>query len=138
MKRTDTDVDEFLAGLPGKQGDDIRLLDASISEKMPGHKRYLYEGKFWGGSDQQIVGYGIMDYTNRSGGEVEWFMVGLAAQKSYVSMYFNAVADGAYLLREYEKRLGKAKVGSASISFTTVDDVDLEALLELVCRSAKS
>ena len=73
-----------------------------------------------------------MDYENRSGEGVEWFVVGLAAQKNYISMYVNAVKEGRYLLREYEEKLGKAKVGSASISFGSVADVDLDALLELV------
>ncbi|HEX6286614.1 MAG TPA: DUF1801 domain-containing protein [Acidimicrobiia bacterium] len=132
MERTDRDVDAFLASIEGRPGEDIRRLDAAIVERMRGAERYLYEGKFWGGSDQQIVGYGVMDYENRSGENVEWFVVGLAAQKNYISMYVNAVKDGRYLLREYEKELGKAKVGSASISFGSLDDVDLDGLLALV------
>lgn len=138
MKRTDTDVEIFLADLPGKQGDDIRLLDASIVERMPGHQRHLYEGRFWGGSEQQIIGYGVLDHTDSSGEEVEWFIVGLAAQKSYISMYVNAVADGTYLLRQYDDKLGKAKIGSASVSFESVDDLDAEMLLEMVSRAGDS
>ena len=73
-----------------------------------------------------------MDYENRSGDNVEWFVVGLAAQKNYTSVYVNAAKDGRYLLRHYEKRLGKAKVGSASVSFGNLDDVDFDVLMELV------
>jgi hypothetical protein len=137
MERTDTDVTAFLGSLEGKQGDDMRYLDSLISERMTGHERHLYEGKFWGGSDQQIVGYGVLDYANRTGDDVEWFLVGLAAQKNNLSMYVNAVSDGAYLLREYEGRLGKVKLGSASIGFRSVEDVDLDSLMELVGRAAK-
>lgn len=132
MKRTEKDVDSFLESFDGDRGADIRKLDAAIVERMPGAGRHLYEGKFWGGTDQQIVGYGTMDYENRSGQTVQWFVVGLAAQKNYMSMYVNAVKDGSYLLRQYESKLGKAKVGSASVSFNSIDDVDFDALMDLV------
>lgn len=135
MERTTKDVDQFLAGLEGRQGDDMRVLDAVIVESMPGRERHLYEGTFWGGSDQQIIGYGVLDYQDSSGKQVEWFLLGLAAQKNYISMYVNATEDGAYLLRKYEGRLGKVKTGSASISFPTLDDVDLDALLDLVSQT---
>lgn len=135
MERTTKDVDQFLAGLHGKRGDDIRLLDAAITERMPNHPRHLYEGTFWGGSDQQIIGYGVMDYTNKSGEDVEWFIIGLAEQKNYISMYVNAVEDGEYLLRQYEHHLGRAKVGSASLTFDSVDHLDLGTLFEMIDRA---
>ncbi len=137
MRRTTHDVDDHLAGIEGRQGEDMRALDAAIRERLPGAERNLYLGKFWGGTDQQIVGYGIMDYRNRSGEEVAWFVVGLAAQQSHISVYVNAVEDDAYLLRQYEGRLGRAKTGSASIKFGSVDEVDFENLMELVGRAGE-
>lgn len=137
MERTTGSVDEHLASIDGSRGEDMRKLDELIREQMPGAERHLYEGTFWGGSDQQIVGYGIMDYRNKSGADVEWFLVGLAAQKNYISMYVNAVDGGKYLLSSYEGRLGKVKQGSASISFNRLDDVDLDTVEELLGRSAE-
>ena len=124
MRRTDTHVDTFLEGLEGERSDDIRTLDTPIRRRMPDAGRFLYEGTFWGGSDQQIVGYGVIDHRNGSGDDVEWFMD------------LNAVEDGQYLLRRYEGKLGKAKLGSASIAFSSIDDVDLENLMELVSLAA--
>jgi hypothetical protein len=137
MQRTSKDVAEFLASLEGTQGDDMRRLDDLISEQMPGQSRFLYEGVFWSGSDQQIVGYGVLDYENRSREPVEWFLVGFAAQKDHISIYVNAVEDGQYLLRQYEGRLGKAKLGSANIAFKRVADLDLDNLLEMVSRASE-
>lgn len=134
MDRSTGDVTEFLSELSGKRGDEMRFLDAAITEKMPDSTRHLYEGRFWGGSDQQIIGYGVMDYTNRSGDEVEWFVVGLAAQKDHISIYVNAVEDGVYLLRHYEKKLGRARVGSASVAFKSIGDLDFDVLMELIER----
>jgi hypothetical protein len=138
MERTSMSVDDHLASLGGQRGEDIRALDRAIRERIPDAERLLYEGKLWGGSDQRIVGYGIMDYQNRSGEDVRWFVVGLAAQKTYISMYVNAVEGGTYLLAGYEGRLGKVKTGTASISFDSVDDVDFEILMELVDRAGQS
>lgn len=135
MERTDKSVDEHLAGIDGQAGEDMRLLDTEITKRLPGRERFLYEGKFWGGSDQRIVGYGVMDYTNRSGEDVHWFVVGLAAQKNYISIYVNAVENDTYLLAQYADRLGKVKTGSASVSFDAVADVDLDNLMELVERA---
>jgi hypothetical protein len=136
MQRTTKDVDEFLAGLTGAQGDDMRALDTAISERMAAHPRFLYEGVFWSGSEQQIVGYGLLDSVDRAGQAVEWFVVGFAAQKDHISIYVNAVEDGEYLLRQYDGKLGKAKTGSASVTFKTIADVDLDNLLEMVSRAA--
>jgi hypothetical protein len=137
VERTNADVDDHLDLLQERQGEDMRLLDRSIRERLPGQPRFLYEGKFWGGSDQQIVGYGVMDYVNRSGENVEWFLVGLAAQKSYISLYVNAVEDGAYLLASYKDRLGKVKQGSASISFDDIADLEFETVMELIARAGE-
>ncbi len=138
MERTQKSVEDHLAGLEGSRGDDIRALDKEIRARMPNAEVHLYEGKFWGGTDQQIVGYGVVDYKNISGNKVEWFLVGLAEQKNYISMYVNAVKGGSYLLKEYAKRLGKAKVGSASISFDGLDNIDTDALFELLEEAAAS
>jgi hypothetical protein len=136
MERTSKDVEAFLAALEGRSGDDIRLLDAAITERMsPEHARHLYEGTFWGGTDQQIVGYGVMDTTNDSGGQVPWFIVGLAVQKHHLSLYVNAVDGDVPILREYEKKLGNAKVGAASVAFESVDDLDFGNLMEMIDRA---
>lgn len=137
MERTSKDVDTHLESIAGQRGEEMRQLDRAITEKMPGAGRHLYEGKFWGGSEQQIVGYGVADYTNRSGDAVEWFTVGLAAQKNYISIYVNAVENDAYLLGQYKGKLGKVKMGSASISFDSLDDVDYESLMDLVERAGR-
>ena len=125
-------VDTHLKSLPDDVRADMELLDAEITARMKDASRVLFEGKFWGGSDQRIIGYGEFRYTNSSGKTVEWFMVGLAAQKNYISVYVNAVDEDGYLLAKYKDRLGKAKIGSASISFKTVTDIDMDVLMELV------
>ena len=135
MEISETPVDEFLATLEGQIGDDMRTLDAVITAELPGEPRDLYVGKFWGGSDQQIIGYGRFSYERADKKPVEWFLVGLARQKSYYSVYVSAVEGSEYLAEKYGKTLGKVKVGKSNISFSSVGDIDLEKLAELVAKA---
>lgn len=132
MERTDTDPDQFIDSLASETGDDMRLLDRLISEIMVNETRTLWEGVFWGGSDQTIIGYGDFSSTDSKGKTVDWFKVGLAAQKRHLTLYVNAADTDGYLVGRYAHRLGKVKTGSASISFNTADDLDLDVLRELL------
>ena len=62
-------------------------------------------------------------------------MVGLALQKNYISVYLNAVEDRQYLSEKYGSDLGKVKVGKASLSFASVDDIDLDRFTDLVGKA---
>jgi len=135
MQRSSTSVDDHLASLPEPARTDLVELDARIAAVVAGHERALWEGTFWGGSEQRIIGYGAYRYVNRSGVEVDWFVVGLAAQKNYLSLYVNAAEDGSYLIKRYVDRLGKVKAGSANVTFKRLADVDLDVLVELVARA---
>ena len=102
---------------------------------MPGRRRALFVGTFWGGTDQQIIGYGHIVQSRPKGEEVHWFLVGLARQKDHYSIYVNAVDEGKYLGQQYAGRLGKVKLGSASIGFKRLEDLDLDGLEELMQRA---
>jgi hypothetical protein len=135
VERSTTSPDAFIETLPDGVREDIKTLDAVISELMTGHERVLWEGVFWGGSSQHILGYGSWRYTGRSGATGEWFIVGLAAQKNYLALYVNGAEGGTSLARLYAPRLGKAKAGSSNLQFKRAADLDLDVLRELVARS---
>jgi hypothetical protein len=132
MERSTTTPDEHIVSLPDGVREDIAALDAVIADAMAGEERVLWEGKFWGGSQQRIIGYGSYHYKGRSGAEGEWFILGLAVQKNYLSLYVNAAKDGQYLGKAYAPRLGKVKAGSANLQFKRAADIDLDVLRELV------
>lgn len=136
MEKSATPVDDFIAGLDDDRRDDIVTLDALIRERMPDAERVLWEGLFWGGSEQQIIGYDDWSYARRDGSTVDWFRVGLATQKNHISVYLNVTEDGEYLAKRYADRLGKVKIGSAAVSFTRVANVDLDELARLLSLAA--
>ena len=135
MEISATSVDQYLAELDGQLAADMRTLDAAISAELPDEPRDLYVGKFWGGSDQEIIGYGRFSYERSDKKRVDWFLVGLARQKNYYSIYVSAVEGSEYIAEKYGKSLGKVKVGKSNISFNAIDDIDLEKLATLVAKA---
>ncbi|MEM9207954.1 MAG: DUF1801 domain-containing protein [Pseudomonadota bacterium] len=135
MNKTDKDPDTFLATLDETRRADMIELDKRIVAAMPDATRTLWEGKFWGGTDQHIIGYGDYSYTQSRGKVVEYFINGLALQKNYISVYIHAVENGKYLAETYGKSVGKVKTGKSNISFRSLDDIDIDKLIELIERS---
>ncbi|MBX9718867.1 MAG: DUF1801 domain-containing protein [Microbacteriaceae bacterium] len=138
MERTGNDVDAFLAGLPEARRDDMLALDQLIRKHLGSRERELWEGVFWGGTEQQIIGYARIEQPRPKGGAIEWFLLGLALQKEHLSLSVNAVADGAYLTKAYASRLGKARVGAAAVTISRLDAVDLEGLEGLEAMIAEA
>lgn len=97
----------------------------------PNISQSVWKGIFWGGSEQTILGFGEFNFTKSDKKEIEWFMIGISRQKNYYSLYVNAVKDNQYLIKSYANKLGKTKIGSSSISFTKIENVNLDNLKEL-------
>lgn len=135
MERTGADVDAFIAGLPDARRDDMAALDTLIRTHLGSRERELWEGVFWGGTEQQIIGYARIEQSRPKGPAVEWFLLGLALQKDHLSLYVNAVTDGAYLTKKYASRLGKAKVGAAAVTIARLDTVDLDVLEAMIAEA---
>jgi hypothetical protein len=131
-------AEDFLAAAPSDRRELLRAVHDTITSAAPGLDQWIWRGKMWGGTDQTILGYGHFDYVNSSKEKVEWFLIGLANQKAHVSLYVNAVRDKKYLGQVYAERLGKVKLGSASVSFKKLEDIDLQVLAEMVAEAAKN
>jgi hypothetical protein len=136
MQKTTRTIEAFLDSLPAEEQADMRKLDSEIAKVFKGRERVMWEGVFWGGSEQKIIGYG--DYRVERPGKpvVEWFHVGLALQKNYITVYVSAVEGGKYMTEKYKSDLGKAKVGKSTVTFKRLADIDLDKLMELVRKAA--
>lgn len=135
MERTTTPPEDFLGSLPDGFREDMRALDAAIAPVFAGHERVLWEGVFYGGTQQRILGYGVYRYRGRSGAEGEWFVVGIAPQKNHITFYASGAEDGQSLIKRYGPALGKAKLGSGSATFRRLEDVDLAAVVDIATRA---
>lgn len=135
MERTTTPPEEFIDSLPEDRREEIRALDAVIAPIFAGRERVMWEGVFYGGTQQRILGYGLYHYRGRSGAEGEWFVVGIAVQKDHLTFYATGAEGGQSLIKRYGPSLGKAKLGSGSATFRRLADIDLTAVADIATRA---
>jgi hypothetical protein len=74
-----------------------------------------------------VIGYGHYHYRYASGREGEFFMIGVANRKRYVSIYSNCADGGQYLTNSFRDRLPGCKIGKSCIevpdSVTVADEI---------------
>jgi hypothetical protein len=119
-------VAQYLKQLEHPQKEQIQRLDKIIRTIRPKIKPRLWNSH---------VGYGVYDYTYRTGRTGSWFLVGWSARKSYISLAAMANRDGAYLTDAYRERLGKVQIGKSCINIKNLDDVN-QAELKKFLREA--
>lgn len=135
MKMVTDSVEEFIRA--SSRAEELSALDRMIRAALPNVSRTLWRGAMWGGTDQSIIGYGIIHQPRPRGADVEWFLIGLAVQQRHLSVYVNAADDGAYLVQTRAADLGRVKVGAAAITFTKLEHLDSEAFTSLVERAGE-
>lgn len=130
------EVTDFLATLPEDRREDVGRLHDAIRATVPQLEVRLWQQRLWGGTDQRIIGYGTSTSPRSSGKDATWYLIGLAVQKNYISLYLNAVEDGRYLAETRSDELGRVKVGKSVISFRRLADLNLDVALDLLRRAS--
>ena len=135
MEKTERDPAEYISSLSDDFRDDVHRLDEDFTDVMSGEGKTMWEGTFWGGGQQSIIGYGELVQPRPRRKTVEWFTIGLTAQQDYISVYINAVEHGQYIAESFRPLLGNVTVGKSVVRFRSLRDVDLPALLDAVRRA---
>lgn len=131
MNRTKPDpVSDYFDRLAEPARSDLRTVDRLIRRWQPDLPVEL-----WQSMGREIVGYGRAGYRLSRGRVGEWFIIGLAAHKSYLSLYLWGAVDGRYLLDHYQGRLGRVKTGRACLNFQSPADLDLAVLRQAVAQA---
>lgn len=119
----------YLASLDPDRKKALTTVHRAIRKAAPNLKPGIHYG---------MIGYGVAPYRTKSGREGEWFKVGLASQKNYMSLYLCACdeTDG-YLAENNRELLGKVSVGKSCIRFKKLADLDLKVAMELVAQAAQ-
>src|SRR3954469_21452723 len=133
MPKTVPTPDEFLAALPADRRDTMTTLHKAIRKAVP----KLAPAMMSGMGPSPIIGYGKYRYKSASGREGEWFLIGLAAGKSYYSLHICAGGAGGYLVEQNAAKLGKVKTGRSCINFNKLEDLNLAAAMALVKQAEK-
>jgi hypothetical protein len=83
----------------------------------------------------KTIGYGKSHYPANSGQQVEWPVVGVALQKTYISVYLSVTKDGAPLVQSYAGRLGDCRMGRNNFSIVRFDDLNPATVSALLAEA---
>ena len=125
---TATSQEEYLEALEEPQRTDVRALHELIRATAPALEPHLQSG---------MLAYGRYAYRTKSGLSGEWFPIGLAGRKRYISLYVTAADGERYLAESFKDRLPKADIGKSCVRFKRLADLDREALVELIRAGAR-
>lgn len=137
MQKTATPVDSYIKSIPENYQESVAALDKIISKEFKGLTRVMWEGVFWGGSEQKIIGYGDLTMVGSSKKPVDWFVLGLTAQKNYIAVHVVVIQDKKYLLENYVSKLGKVKGSKSAFNFQNIEDLNMDTFKEIVKSAAK-
>lgn len=114
---------QYIAAAPEPKRSELAQLDALIRRVVPSFQPYV------AGS---MIGYGKYQYRYESGREGESCRIGLAGNKTGISVYVTCVDDNGWLAEQWKDRLGKADIGKSCIRFKRLSDIDLDALANIL------
>ena len=122
-------IDKHIASLPDGRREAVQAVHDTVRAAAPD-----LEAAMW---SEKIIAYGTYHYRYASGREGDWFPIGLANNKGYVSLYICAADEDGYLAEQNADRLGKVTVGKSCIRFKRLEDIDLDVVAELSRRAAE-
>jgi hypothetical protein len=127
MRATDAPVEEFLARVADERRcEDARRLCALMQE-ITGEPPVM-----WGTS---IVGFGAYHYRYPSGREGDSALASFAPRRQHLVIYLVGGFETRH--RSVLARLGPHKTGKGCLYLRRLDDVDQDALRELIDRSVR-
>src|ERR1700757_1213563 len=127
MRRTGASVEDFLARVPdGRRREDTRRLCAMM-QQITGEPPAM-----WGSS---IVGFGTYHSRYASGHEGDSALASFSPRRQHLVVYL--VGEFADRHQAALARLGPHKTGKGCLYIRRLDDVDLDALRELIDRSVR-
>jgi hypothetical protein len=123
---------------PARKSHLLRLHDL-IRTSAPALKRYFHKGTPAGeaGMRMKMIGYGKLRYATRSGGTVEWPVIGVALQKNYISIYIAVTKAEKPIVAAYAGKLGEKRVGRNNFSFERFEDLNTAGVSSLVAETGR-
>jgi hypothetical protein len=127
---SDADVVAYIEALEEPRRGQLERLHRLISEEAPGVEPKLRD---YSGS---LIGYGTYHYKGRST-EGDWFWLGVAPRKAYVSLYSMAQdPGGGYYAESFAPRIG-VKSGKSCLNIKDPNAIDEALLREFVRESVR-
>lgn len=122
--KTAVDPQDYMNQIDEPRKSEIKKLHEFIMATLPKLDTGIYHN---------IIGYGKFNYKSKSGRAGEWFTIGLASQKDYISIYVCAVDENnKYLAEAHKEWFPKSSIGKSCIRFKKIDDVDFGNLKKIL------
>lgn len=115
--------DEYVARLDEPRHSQIRRLYNLIRETVPELEPHMRSG---------MIGFGSYHYKYPTGREGDWFIIGLASNKNYISLYVVGTDGDEYVAERYRDRLPKTSIGKSCVRFKRLEDVDPAVIIQLI------
>ena len=120
---------EYIAKLEEPRKAEVAAIDALIRRTALKLKPFIHIG---------VLAYGPYRYKYASGREGDWFRIGVASNKSYISLYICARDDNGFIPERYKKALPKANIGKSCVRFKRLSDLDQAALKKMIREGAQA
>ncbi len=126
-KPTAASVEDFINAVADEQKRKDSFLLLEMMKKATGDEPVL-----WSSS---VIGFGNKRYKSpTTGREVDWLKIGFSPRKSNLSLYLSM---GVQEHKSVLEKLGKYKTGVGCLYINKLDDIDLNALKELIENALK-
>jgi hypothetical protein len=127
MRRTDAPVAGFLARVPDEQRREDAWRLCAMMREITGEPPVM-----WGTS---IIGFGLYHYRYASGHEGDSALAGFSPRRQHLAIYL--IGDFENRHQSALTRLGPHQTGKGCLYIKRLDDVDHDALRELIDRSVR-
>lgn len=98
-----------------------------ILSLMPKSKLWYFDGKNDVGKQiaYPTIGYGTYTISYKDGSTRTFFSIGLLANATGLAIHIMGINVKQYLASNFSTSIGKAKIGTYSISFKSIKDIDM-------------
>lgn len=125
-------IAKYIAAQPEPKRSDMQELHNIILNIMPDCKLWFLDGRDEDGRtvSNPNIGYGVQTIKYADGKTREFYQIGISANTTGISVYIMGIKDKKYLAETFAKKLGKASVTGYCIKFRTLQNIDLDTLVD--------
>jgi len=123
-------IKKYITSQPEPKRSEMQELHQLTMKVLPAGKLWFFDGK---NSENKTIanptiGYGSHTIKYANGTTREFFIIGMSANKTGISVNILGIKDKTYLPQTFGKKLGKASVTGYCIRFKTLKDVNIDIL----------
>lgn len=127
-------IEKYITSQAEPKRSDMQALHRIILQVMPACKLWFLDGK---NSENKTVsnsniGYGSYTIKYADGTIREFYLIGMSANKTGISVYVLGIRDKTYLAKTYGKKIGKASVTGYCIRFKILKDINIGILEDAI------